>query len=51
MVVGWVVGWVGDGGVGGVGGGGWAGGDVVGPHDTPSWGGIRCPPCYFLTIW
>ena len=44
--VGWCV-------CGGIGHGvdGVEGGGVVGPHDTPHHGGIRCPPCYFLTIW
>ena len=37
-----VVGWVG----GCVGGGG-----VVGPHDTPHHGGHQMPPKSFLTIW
>ena len=42
-------GWVCGGGVGhGV--GGVRGGGVVGPHDTLHHGGVRCPPCYFLTI-
>ena len=46
-VGGWVVGGV----VGVVGVmGGWGGG-VGGPHDTPIMGDIRCPICYFLTIW
>ena len=58
VVMGWVMGWVGGwwmarswdgfgGGISGVGVGGWGGG-VVGPHDNPHHGGVRCLPCCFF---
>ena len=44
VVVVWVIGWVGGDGVSGLGVVVWV------PMTPPIMGGIRCPPCYFLTI-